>query len=666
MPDPNIERILAEKRWLDNHPQFEQRPATIREFMGSDYLNIEAKVRPGVMAALIEIFGDHIDPDWISVKRKAVMTGGIGIGKTTFASIVLPYMIHWVYCLRDPQDYFGLMAGSRIAFMMMSTSEKQAKEVLFGDVKARIEDAPWFRSYCKRDPKFENQIRFNKDLWILPGGSEETRFEGYNILGGIIDEGDSHKQTVRKDYAEEGYDTINSRIESRFMNHAAGKHRGILIIIGQTKSATGFMRKMYDEFTVDPDATAIRMSIWESIGWHNFTENENDAKNFRETAPRKSFVYDVIRKEIIPKQEAMARGIDFTSKNNDHFIEVPTAYLSGFVRNPVKALRDLAGIPPEAADPFISLTHRITACQDAWHARMGNKSPVNESAHEPRFEQWFRGRDRLKRVLHVDMAYSAEGDALGMAMGHVPEIVDIDGEEKPLIVFDFIMRWHAAPGTEIILGDVRRLIYRLKFDLGFNLTRVTLDGFEGVDFRQQLAKNKIPHETLSVDKKKMPYEDLRDAIYDSRCLFPQYMTKLNKGDSDTVNIAFRELSQLQDVGQKIDHPPHGSKDVADAMAAVTHYLMNDSQYRRGAVRSTKRALGSMPAVPGLGGEVDDLVEAKPMNLEEFLAGTDKNKSLVSLDIMKDPSAFPVGAPDEQTILSVDWSMNSGGLPEIPW
>lgn len=1331
-PDPKIERILAEKRWLDAHPDFEQRPATIREFMGADYLNIEKKVRPGIMAALIDVFGPEIDSNWISVKRKAVVTGGVGIGKTTFASIVLPYMIHWVYCLRDPQDYFGLMAGSRIAFMMMSTSEKQAKEVLFGDVKARIEDAPWFRSYCKSDPKFTNQLRFEKNLWILPGGSEETRFEGYNILGGIIDEGDSHKQTARKDYAEEGYDcvdedteiltksgwkyhwdlsesddvltlnhetgmsewnqveevrrfevqdeelvklegkefsafttknhrwpvthaktgerswtvtdnlyrhdkiqvaaphaglpseqkysdafvetvawgyteggialdmdwetvhrltiyqktssancarmrdaftkvfgpqkdslrsgsmkglpawreikrddrdlsnfvfnksasqilvehfpnkvptnefimsltksqlelfiqvslladncgenklaqknhkaaeafalacilagscvsirlhhdranekysmmlarrlkkthinpylldqnkvnafsitkeaytgtvwcprtknkswfarrngsvyytgnTINSRIESRFMNHTAGKHRGILIIIGQTKSATGFMRKMYDEFVGDKDATAIRMSIWESIGWHNFTENEDDAKNLRETAPRKSFVYDVIRKEVIPKSEAIGRGIDFTSKNNDHFIEVPTAYLSGFVRNPVKALRDLAGIPPESADPFISLTHKITSCQDTWESRMGTKSPVNNSAHEPKFEQWFRGRDRLKRVLHVDMAYcvdeeteiftqdgwktwdtvtpgdmtlainkhshmakweeikavnifeakqrtmlsiegklhsslttmnhkwyvnkriwnpasrtyegwapgvvrsyelnerhsivkcapvvnlpevakysdalvevvawfwtegnicknrdgsyssnvtiyqsckvndsncskiesaletlfgepvdsfprigrkkptvpmwryylngdkvcyylnsvagqiildhapgkivntdfimsltrsqldlfvetsyladrnndsmlsqsdprrleplqmalvllgyatnrgenkygmhwvsrladrnfklrkellkeveyeghvwcpttesgswlarrkgktfytgnSAEGDALGMAMGHVPEIVEIDGEDKPLIVFDFLMRWHAAPGTEIILGEVRKLIYRLKFDLGFNLTRVTLDGFEGVDFRQQLAKNKIPWETLSVDKKKMPYEDLRDAIYDGRCLFPQYMTKLNKGDVETVNIAFRELSQLQDVGQKIDHPPNGSKDVADAMAAVTHYLMNDSQYRRGAVRARPRKLGETPDIPGAGA-VD------PMDLAAFLAGKD-DKNIVSLDILKDnPTAFPIHAPDEETILSVDWSMNVGGLPEIPW
>jgi dephospho-CoA kinase len=28
----------------------------------------------------------------------AMITGGIGIGKTTVASIVLPYLAHWVLC----------------------------------------------------------------------------------------------------------------------------------------------------------------------------------------------------------------------------------------------------------------------------------------------------------------------------------------------------------------------------------------------------------------------------------------------------------------------------------------------------------------------------------------------------------------------------------------
>ena len=117
---------------------------------------------------------------------------------TTIASIVLPYLAHWVLCLRNPQDFFNLLPGSRIAFMQMSTSGQQAKEVVFGDIKARIENAPWFKNH-PYDPKFKNQLRFKGDIWILPGDSGETTFEGYNICGGILDEADSHLVTEHKD-----------------------------------------------------------------------------------------------------------------------------------------------------------------------------------------------------------------------------------------------------------------------------------------------------------------------------------------------------------------------------------------------------------------------------------------------------------------------------------
>src|ERR1051325_3227866 len=222
--------MLVELQWLKRNPEFFERPASITEFLGADYLNIAAGVRDGVKECLVEIFGEEPNEYNIAEVQRAIFTGGIGIGKTTLASIALPYMVHWCLCLKDPQSFFGLLPGSRIAFMMMSTSEKQEKEVLFGYIFARINHSPWFKKFPP-DPKLTTQIHFAKDIWIVPGDSSETTFEGYNILGGFIDEMDSHKVTEKKDYAEEGYSTIHSRITSRF-----GK-RGLLILIGQMKKS---------------------------------------------------------------------------------------------------------------------------------------------------------------------------------------------------------------------------------------------------------------------------------------------------------------------------------------------------------------------------------------------------------------------------------------------
>lgn len=558
-------KVIAELRWLQSNPAFDERPASIREFIGPDYLNIESKMRPAIMEELEIIFGSTVDSDHIAEYSKAMITGGIGIGKTTIASIVMPYLAHWVLCLKDPQEFFNLLPGSRIAFMQMSTSGQQAKEVVFGDIKARIEHSPWFCNKYPYDRNFKNQIRFPKDIWILPGDSAETTFEGYNILGGILDEADSHQVTQNKDYAEQGYTSINSRIESRFgaIERSTGTYSyGFLLVVGQMKRANGFAARKYSEFKKDSNAYAVRMSIWESFGWDRFTLPDGS---------RDSFWYDTKRHEIMTKELAQLRG-------SEEIIEIPNAFIESFQNNPAKALRDLAGIPPVTGSPFIALGYKVEACSQRWTERYkGLPSPVDPDGQ---YLDWFRAPDKLKRVVHIDMAYSGEGDALGLAMGHVPEMVKVEGESKPYIVIDYLLRLHAPSGREIFIGDVRRIIYSLRDDLGFKITRVTMDGFQSTETRQQLERRRIETETVSVDKQTLPYEDLREAIYENRIDFPPYLIRLRPDDMEFTEILIKELTELVDNGKKVDHPENGSKDVADAVAGVVYSLMGDRTYHR--------------------------------------------------------------------------------------
>lgn len=572
-------KVRLELQWLKKHPEFRERPASLVEFLGPDYLNIEKGVRQAIKENLADIIGHSVLADRPTAFPKALITGGIGIGKTTVASIVLPYLCHWVLCLKDPQGFFDLLPGSRIAFMQMSTSEGQAKEVLFGDIKARIKHSPWFRDNAAIDPAYKNQIRFEGDIWILPGDSAETTFEGYNILGGILDEMDSHKVTENRDYAQAGYETIHARITSRF------QERGFVLLIGQMKKSDGFAARMVEEYEADPKAYVARMTIWESLGWERFLNPDGT---------RDSFWYDTKRKQIVPS--GIAAELD-----SDNLLEVPNVYRRDFENNPEKALRDLAGIPPAVGDPFISLTHKIEDARDRWKERnTGYSSPVDEVG---RIAKWFRAKESLKRVVHIDIGYSAKGDAAGLAMGHVREVVEIEGEKKPYIVIDALMRWKAPPGNEIMIADLRRMVYYLKDELGFNIKKVTYDGFESQDSIQQLRKRRYEAERVSMDKSLLPYYDLRDAIYEDRIEFPEFLTYLKTGDSKKVEIIYKELSELEDNGKKVDHTKTGSKDVADAVAGVTYTLMGDRAYRRGVIsidtpRGDARAERGYPHIPG--------------------------------------------------------------------
>lgn len=610
--DP-LKRLNEELAWLKQNPAFEERPATLEEFLGPQYLNIADGVRARIREELVKIMGDKVRGDRITQYPLAMITGGIGIGKTTIASIVLPYLVHWVLCLKDPQSFFSLLPGSRIAFMQMSTSEKQALEVVFGDIKARVEHSPWFRNKYPMDSKFTNQIRFPKDVWILPGDSAETTFEGYNILGGILDEADSHKVTPNKDYAEMGYTTISARIESRFGIATA---KGFLLVIGQMKSANGFAARKYREFLNRDDAYAVSLAIWESFGWDKYLNKDGT---------RDSFWYDKFRKEIVPT------GV-VSLLENDNLIEIPNAYKREFENNPEKALRDLAGIPPAVGDPFISLTHKIHSARDRWI--------INHDAGEPdmklrnpyagmspvrpdgTFEDWFICRETIKRVVHVDIAYSANGDGLGIAMGHVDRVVEIDGEVKPYIVIDMLMRMSAPAGGEIFLSEMRHVIYHLRDDRKFRITKATMDGFQSQDTIQQFQRRRIESEQVSVDKQVLPYHDLREAIYEERIEFPPYMVLMRRGDAELTEVAVKELTELVDAGNKIDHPDGGSKDVADALAGVTFTLMGDRTFRRkivdfGSYRQEKQqqaAYGGIqhPAVVGGSGMSAPLPPSIPM------------------------------------------------------
>jgi hypothetical protein len=569
-------KIAKEAAWLAANPDFEERPASIREFIGPDYLNIEKGVRPAVLDVLVDIFGEEPNSQKLSKYRQAIATGGIGWGKSTVASIALTYMVHWLLCLRDPQDFFDLLPGSRIALMMMSTSEPQARQVIFSDIKARIENSPWFRSH-PYDPKFRNQIRWSdKDIWIIPGDSSETTFEGYNILSGIIDEIDSHKVTKQKDYAEQGYTTIYSRMTSRFGD------RGFVFCVGQTKYDGSFASRHYEEFKKDPDSYAVKLALWESLGWEKFAMPDGT---------RNSFFYDIKRKKILSREAGEMMG---GTGEGEHLIEVPNAYRRDFENDPSKALRDLAGIPPTSKSPFILFDYKIEDARELWAEKAmefygTDQEPVDVNGL---LEQWFKSPNAVPRVAHIDIGISK--DALGFAMGHSPGLVEVEGEAKPFIFIDMAWRMVAPPGGQIELAHVRQLLYTLRDSLGFRFKRITLDSYQSTDMMQQLNKRRFKTDIVSMDKSVIPYYDLREALNENRLALPMLMAHL-RPDDPPVDILRRELVQLQDLGVKIDHPPDGSKDVADAIAGVCTELMGNAN---------KRVLGSTSqATPVIVGQV---------------------------------------------------------------
>lgn len=237
------------KRELD----FDHKPLSINEWLHDEVSGLDSIIWPKVRETIIEIFRD---PDKY---EEIILDWGIGSGKSFLAAVAITYVLHRLLCLKDPHGYFGLAKGTPIAIMNMSTTAAQAKKIVFGAIRGRIDDANWFKDKgYMPDPKIQSELRFPKEIEILPGNSKETFPAGFDLYIGVLDEAAWHIVTKEKDHAEESYNTMKNRSDSRFPGI------GKIIIISSPRTVNDFIETKMESERHSPRVYTSRIASWES------------------------------------------------------------------------------------------------------------------------------------------------------------------------------------------------------------------------------------------------------------------------------------------------------------------------------------------------------------------------------------------------------------------
>ena len=143
--------------------------------------------------------------------------------------------------------------------MNMSFNATQDKKIVFGAVRGRINDANWFRDngYLP-DPRIQSELKFPKEIEILPGNSRETFPAGFDLYIGVLDEAAWHIVTKEKDHAEESYNTMKNRSDSRFPGI------GKIIIISSPRHVQDFIETKMESERHNPRVYTSRIASWES------------------------------------------------------------------------------------------------------------------------------------------------------------------------------------------------------------------------------------------------------------------------------------------------------------------------------------------------------------------------------------------------------------------
>lgn len=542
--------------WLSN-PTI--RPIVpVREFiesphyMGAIRADGGSAIYPEVMKELILMnSGDY---------SEVVLTGGIGSAKTTCALYSTAYQLYKLSCYESPHDLFDLDAASEIVFVFQSMTAKAAKAVDYQRFRAMIERSPYFRKYFPFDKDLESELVFPNRIIVRPVSGSETAAIGQNVFGGIIDEVnfmaviEKSKTSIdggTYDQAVALYNSISKRRKSRF--GSAGTIPGLLCLVSSRRYPGQFTDVKEAEAKLELERTGkTSIYVYDKRTWDIKPPGSFMKERFR-----------VFKGDESRKPRILDGGEESPSNSEDDVVEVPMDYLSDFERDMVSSLRDIAGVATLTKHPFILEREMIDSSFRTDHI-IFSKETVDFVETLLSIDKRNFFKPDIPRFAHCDLAIS--GDSAGFAVGTVTgftNTTNIGGvlELLPSIWIDAALEIKPPKNKEIQLFKVREVIHALR-KLGMNIRWVTFDQFQSKDSMQLLKQTGYIVGHQSVDTTTHPYDFLKNALYDKRMSLPKHR-----------KLAFELASLEKDVQKnKIDHPPRGSKDISDAVAAVTYGL----------------------------------------------------------------------------------------------
>lgn len=507
-------------------------------------------------------------------------TGGIGLGKSTIAVASMLYHMHKLLCLRNPQQYYNLTPGSMMMFAVFNLTLKLSEDVGFNKLKTMIDTSPFF-SERRKPTRAESQILFPKNVGIVVG-SRATHVLGQDTFAGLVDEANFFQtgDDPAKSQVMKTYNALYRRMESRYMQKG-GRIPGQLFIVSSKNDKSSFLELHIEKNKSNPKTYVIDEPVWmfkEHLGLYTGeTFKVMIGNQYRDS-------------KILHPDDAVPEGFEV--------IDVPSVYRDSFTRDLDISIRDIAG---KSTFSDINLIKNRTYLRECFIKEIKGKPWTSPFTTHPvqldfddkaqsifdfmdmqKFEQYLTlvGYNH-PRAIHIDVGIV--NDALGLAMVYNSDnrLVDetsIDGmtitKLKQSFRVDFNLRAVPVPGKEMPLRKIVEFVKDLRDRIGINIVKVTTDGYQSTQLRQDFRTFGFGSEELSVDRTDKPYIILKEAILDRRIEF-----------YEDANL----LTELTDLihdpsARKVDHPlkasdgGKGRKDVADGVCGALTTLVMEEEY----------------------------------------------------------------------------------------
>ena len=492
-----------------------------------------------------------------------VLTGAIGLGKSTVAVICLLYMLYRLLCLRDPYLYYGMQPIDKLSISLMNITLENAKGVALDKMNQMILSSTWFMSHGKMNGIVNLNYEPDKHIELITASSN-NQIIGRCLFANFTDEA-NFSLTSDVEKAKKKQKTIISQVDARMKSRfLRGTYLPTLNIIASSKNSEQSFLEDFIESKVRNESK--NTLIVDEPQW--IVDSRKDSPIRFWVAVGNKFLAN----EVLPIDANDDLVAEYRAKGYN-MIHVPIGYRENFVENLDGALQDIAGIATASSLKYIS-GMKWNECINEQIQNPFTKEILEVGDNKEDTTQYYDFFDlskvpsELKRkplYVHLDMSIS--GDKTGIAGTWITQKVasDSDTDQSKTLFYRlaFSCAIKAPKGAQISFNKNKQFIYWLK-QQGFNLKKVTSDTFQSAPVLQDLKANGIDCDILSVDrltgegKNKIcePYHYFKSTIYEHRI------------EAYKTNLLTEEIVGLERLSDgHIDHTSAGinSKDISDAV-----------------------------------------------------------------------------------------------------
>jgi len=510
--------------------------------------HIERIFYPDLYPLMAEGFDDPKTKEYwakdIPVKNIITLQWGKGSGKDAIARFSSLRVAYLLLCMKSPQRYFQMPDFDSIHLLNIAANSAQAMNAFFTPMREAVKRG-WFKD--KADAK-QNIIEYDKHIIAISGHSDAESQEGLNIMLGVADE----------------IDAFRAKDEMVGLGNRARE---------ASTSAESILKMLKGSASTRFPQTYKRVTI--SYPRYLGSTIQKQTKEGRDSIAKygeKSIHYvsgPLATWEVNPRVKGPEDFQEDYDKDPDEAASMyeckPTRATDAYFRNPVIFKQAV-----DRADQPIQIDYRVTAVTSP-------KTGKTVRGWEPvfTFDPDFKPIAGARYAMHGDLA--VKGDRAGIAMSHVERweerIAEVEDETGfivqvpttvPILRNDFTISFEAdvsakdEDGSKLPREIQIRWARMLAFELikrGFWIGSFTFDGFQSTDTIQILLSHGIESDRVSTDRDPDIWKTLKDVASESRLYMPfsqrlmDELEALSRGDKG-----------------KVDHPPGGSKDEADALA----------------------------------------------------------------------------------------------------